>query len=159
MSRIFSVTVTGHSDIDKALVKLPVQMQKHLVRNATNKAAKDVVLRTAKRLVPVDTGRLKSRLQVRDIRFGEIVRRTDFRLTLGGRDVIGSQVIAKGRHTDVAFDYASAVELGLKSRDYEPRRFLRYALFEKRFSTTIIFLRAMRKFLSLRQGVQTRGAR
>lgn len=76
------VIVTGVDELDKLLKGLPLKVQKKLSREATRKAAKEIVLPDAKNRVPVDTGDLEESLSVRAIkrsryRFGHEVRTKD----------------------------------------------------------------------------------
>ncbi len=65
MAKSFGAVVTGVADIDKKLKRLPLKLQKKLTRQATRKAAKEVVLLHAKTNVPTNTGKLAASLAVR----------------------------------------------------------------------------------------------
>jgi hypothetical protein len=76
------VIVTGDKELDKLLRGLPLKVQKKVSRQATRKAAKDIVLPDAKSRVPVDTGDLEESLIVKAIKrnrtkFGHQVQTKD----------------------------------------------------------------------------------
>lgn len=59
------VLVTGDKEIDRLLKAMPLKLQKKISRQATRKAAKDVVLPNARGEVPQRTGKLAASLVVR----------------------------------------------------------------------------------------------
>jgi hypothetical protein len=65
MARSSGVLVTGDKEIDRLLKMLPLKLQKKLSRQATRKAAKDIVLPNSRAAVPVSTGKLAASLSVR----------------------------------------------------------------------------------------------
>lgn len=76
------VIITGDKELDALLAGLPAKLQKKLSRQATRRAAKNIVLPEAKARVPVDTGDLEDSLTVRAIprsrsRIGHMVATRD----------------------------------------------------------------------------------
>ena len=143
------ITVTGFEDLDKALAELPIVMQAYLVQEATDVAAKKIVVPTARRRAPKDTGAMAASLRTRNIGYR---RKRYYKGHLMGRNnrraPNGTQVYTTVNNPQPGkFQYHSAAEMGLKKRDYKQTRFLRASLYDKKSSITIIFLRAMRKFL------------
>lgn len=65
MARSTGVLVTGDKEIDRILKGMPLKLQKKLSRQATRKAAKDVVLPNARGKVPQKSGKLAASLTVR----------------------------------------------------------------------------------------------
>lgn len=59
------VLVTGDKEIDRLLKAMPLKLQKKISRQATRKAAKDIVLPNAKANIPIATGKLAASLAVR----------------------------------------------------------------------------------------------
>jgi hypothetical protein len=65
VARSAGVLVTGDKEIDRLLKSLPLKLQKKISRQATRKAAKDIVLPNARGEVPQKSGKLAASLTVR----------------------------------------------------------------------------------------------
>ncbi len=65
MARSTGVLVTGDKEIDRLLKAMPLKLQKKISRQATRKAAKDIVLPNARAEVPVNFGTLEASLAIR----------------------------------------------------------------------------------------------
>jgi len=99
------VIVTGDKALDALLAGLPAKLQKKLSRQATRKAAKDIVLPEAKAIVPEDTGDLADSLVVRAIK--------------RSRGKIGHMVTTKeGFYKGDQF-YGAFLEFGTKERQHK----------------------------------------
>lgn len=122
------VIITGDKELDALLAGLEPKLQKKLSRQATRKAAKDIVLPAAKAAVPFDTGELEESLVVRAMK--------------RSRNRIGNIVTTKeGLWRGDQF-YGAMLEFGTKERvqkttgravgRIEPRRFafLRPAVYD-----------------------------
>jgi HK97 gp10 family phage protein len=102
MARGDGLLVTGDKELDKKLAGLTLKLQKKLTRQATRKAAKEIVLPAARANAPVDTGELEESLKVRAIK--------------RSRNRIGHMVtVGDGLGVGDTF-YAAALELGTKER-------------------------------------------
>ena len=62
------VIITGDKALDRKLAGLPDKLAKKLSKQATRKAAKEIVLPRAKADAPVDTGELEDSLTVRAVK-------------------------------------------------------------------------------------------
>lgn len=76
------VVVTGDEVLDKLLRGMPLMVQKKVSRQATRRAAKEIVLPAAQERVPFNTGDLEESLTVRAVKrsrfkFGHEVRTKD----------------------------------------------------------------------------------
>lgn len=99
------IIVTGDKQLDKLLRGLPLKVQTKLSRQATRKAAKDIVLPQAKARVPVNTGDLEESLTVKAIK--------------RSRSKFGHQVQTKdGFYSGDQF-YGAFIEFGTKERQHE----------------------------------------
>ena len=96
------VIVTGDEALDKLLATLTPKLQKKLIRQATRKSAKNIVLPEARNRVPVDTGDLEESLTVKAIK--------------RSRNKIGSMVATKDGFFSGDQFYGGMIEFGTKER-------------------------------------------
>lgn len=153
----FSVVVTGDAELDASMKVLPRNLQRKLFRQATRKAAKDVVLPDAQRRVSVQQthkgkkgGTLRRSLTVRAIR--------------RSRRYIGHEVVTKGGVFRGDTFYGGMIEFGTKTRTAKSYRgkpgqynrgkipkktfaFMRPALYENADKIKGVFLDALRDFV------------
>lgn len=99
------VIVTGDEELDKLLAGLTPKLQKKLSRQATRKAAKDIVLPEAKARVPVDSGDLEDSLRVQAIK--------------RSRSKIGHMVTTKDGFYKGDQFYGGFQEFGTKERQHK----------------------------------------
>ena len=76
------IALTGDKALDLKLAGMHGRFQKKLSRKATRLAAKDIVLPDAKRMAPIDTGKLEKSLVVRAmkrsrVKVGHVVQTRD----------------------------------------------------------------------------------
>ncbi len=119
MGKFIDISLMGDRKLQRKLKRLPIVVQRKIVRHALREAARPV-LATAKALVPVDTGRLKKSLKIRSAgKRGQagIVVRTGTRAELGIPE-------------DAKYFYPAALEFGHGNVPAYP--FLRPALDQNR---------------------------
>jgi HK97 gp10 family phage protein len=139
------VIITGDKALDRLLKGLPLKVQKKLSRQATRKAAKEIVLPDAKARVPVDTGDLDESLTVKAVKrsrtkFGHEVRTKD------------------GFYSGDQF-YGGFVEFGTKERQHKSGKsvgsvkphsfgFLRPAVYENESRIRDLYVTAMNALIA-----------
>lgn len=140
------VIVTGNRALNRLLKGLPEKVQKKLSRQATRKAAKEIVLPDAKNRVPVNTGDLEDSLIVKAMkrsrgRFGHSVQTKD------------------GAYQGDQF-YGAFIEFGTKERRHkggkkvgriDPAKgfaYLRPAIYDNRERIKELYVTAMKQFIS-----------
>jgi len=99
------VIVTGDKVLDALLAGLEPKLQKKLSRQATRKAAKDIVLPEARNRVPVDTGDLDDSLTVRAVK--------------RSRGKIGHMVTTRDGFFKGDQFYGAMLEFGTKERKHK----------------------------------------
>lgn len=164
MARATGVLVTGDKEIDRLLKAMPLKLQKKISRQATRKAAKDVVLPNARAEVPVKTGKLAASLQVRAAK--------------ARKGMFGHQVETKsGAYGGEGGDQfpGAFLEFGTKERFHKPYKvvdtsqkdgeresggkyvgrikkgefgFMRTAIYDHQQKITELYLQAMREFIA-----------
>ena len=86
--------VTGDKELDKALEKLPLAMQKKPIRKGTRKVA-HVVAAAAKMRAPVDTGDLEESIKVRAAKFARRSGKFGHRVQVGEEGEIPTWVFVE----------------------------------------------------------------
>ena len=131
--------VTGVAEVDKALGELPAKIANKLYRQALRKGGKLVAQQAQKNLAAndsIETGALQKGIKVRAFR--NVYKTGAFKTLRSGQQVaikkadVGVQVVtSEGKHKDKGFGGAQ-VELGRpKTAPYQPKPFLRPALYDK----------------------------
>ena len=118
---MISVKISGVPELQAALTRLRESEQKKVLRNGLKKAG-EVVLSAIKENVPVDTGELKSELNVK--------------ATVGSRKALAKITTGKARHGHL-------VELGVPSRGSPPRPFMRSGLYDTRPAARAAFIQEL----------------
>jgi HK97 gp10 family phage protein len=127
------VIVTGDEALDKLLAGLPAKLQKKLSRQATRKAAKDIVLPEAKARVPEDTGDLADSLKVQAIK--------------RSRSKIGHMVATKDGFYKGDQFYGGLVEFGTKERQHK-FAFLRPAIYDNEAQIKDLYVKDVRELIN-----------
>ncbi len=138
--------ITGDKALDRLLKGLPLMVQKKVSRQATRKAAKEIVLPEAKARVPVNTGDLEDSLSVR------AVKRSRSRF---GHQVQAGEGAFKGDTW-----YGGPLEFGTKERKHKSGKstgridpaknfaYLRPAVYDNRPQITALYVTAMKQFIN-----------
>jgi len=132
MAKAGGVVITGVKELDLKLAGMPARLQKKLSRQATRKAAKDIVLPDAKRNVPHDTGDLERSLTVRAIK--------------RSRSRVGHSVETKDGFFKGNQFYGGFIEFGWDDKP-EGDPFLRPALYGNENRIRKLFHNALRSFI------------
>jgi HK97 gp10 family phage protein len=140
------VIITGDKALDALLKGLPAKVQKKLSRQATRKAAKEIVLPDAKARVPVNTGDLEESLTVKAMRRS----RTRF-----GHEVRTKDVFYQGDQF-----YGAFIEFGTKERRHKSGKsvgridpakgfaYLRPAIYDNEDRIEQLYVTAMRELIA-----------
>lgn len=138
--------VTGDRAVDAMLRDLPLRAQKKLSRQATRKAAKEIVLAQALRNVPEDEGKLASTLAVRALK--------------RSRSRVGHTVTTKpGQYDDDEQFPGAFLEFGTKERRHksgkpvgaiQPRKFayLRPAVYDNEAQIKQLYVDDMKQLIN-----------
>jgi HK97 gp10 family phage protein len=139
------VIVTGDKELDRLLAALTPKLQKKISKDATKKAAKDIVLPEAKSRVPEDTGDLADSLVVR------VVKRS--------RTRIGHMVTTKDGFYEGDQFYGAFIEFGTKERKHKsgkpvgqirPHEFayLRPAIYDNEGRIKEMYIKSVRELIN-----------
>jgi HK97 gp10 family phage protein len=146
MARASGVIVTGDKALDVLLKGLPTKVQKKVSRNATRKAAKEIVLPAARSRTPVDTGELEESLVVRAVKRS----RTRFGHYVGTKE---------GHYRGDQF-YGAFIEFGTKERRHKSGKavgridpaknfaYLRPAVYDNQPQIRAMYVDAMKQLIN-----------
>lgn len=138
------VVLTGDKEVDKKLAALGPKLQKKLSRQATRKAAKDIVLPAAQAAVPVDTGELEDSLKVRAV--------TRKRGLLGHMVVAGDGFYIGDQYYGGFIEFGTkerATRTGLRRGSIQPSKhaYLRPAIYNNETRIRKLFVDTVRQFI------------
>lgn len=138
-----AVTITGDKALDRKLATMDQKLETKLLRKAVRIVAKDVA-DTAKRLVPVDSGRLRRSIKVRAAKRSRRNRGVvKVRVTTGQQDKL---------FVGEAF-YGGMVEFGTSKMEAQP--FLRPAEIQNRIAAKSRFTLAIREIIAEEARIKT----
>lgn len=129
-----NISIVGDKQLEKAFRKLSLKIQPVIVKKAIDRAGA-VVERKIKDLVPVNTGKLKSKIHTVDF---------DKRFDVGVVVQTGTREMM-GISADSKWYYPAFVEYGVKSRGIRARSFLRKGLKQSKDRALKILTAAIRR--------------